>query len=554
MQLAGRSTCLIARWVIGALATFGATEASAQLRIVDYNIAQNYDIANDPGGLDVIFAAIGAEVRNGFAKPIDVLTVQEANLSGTDATALAAILNSVYGVTSYAAAAVPANTISGGNGAPGLVYNSDSVSLISSLAFGDVGSGSTQQPRSSLRYQLRPAGYDAAADFYLYSNHYKSDDGSADQARRNVEAQGVRANADALGEGTHAIYAGDFNIHRSTEAMYQTLLAAGPGQAFDPLNPLNVPSSWSAPSQADAFKAFHTQSPATASAFPGQVLGGMNDRFDFQLMTTEFGDGEGLDYIADSYRAFGNNGTHAVNGAITTGTGGAPEVLTALAQSSDHLPIVVDYQLPAKLGVQVAAIPSSVTIGATISIELLIQNLASAITPLGADELDYTLSVSGDLIAGGVGTIAALAAGDLQQVMLDTTTSGAKNGVITVATNSQGAANSLFSFPVSFLVTAVEFAEADFNEDGFVDGDDLAVWKENFGAGGASKELGDADLDGVVDGSDYIFWQRQFTGGGEIEVAPAAVPEPASISLALAAMFGCRPLAKSRRRRVGRES
>jgi hypothetical protein len=111
-----RSLPLLASLAVSAVACFDAGSASAQLRIVDDNIAQNYDIANDPGGLDVIFAAIGAEVKNGFAQPIDVLAVQEANLSGTDATALAAILNGVYGVTTYAAAPVPANVISRGNG------------------------------------------------------------------------------------------------------------------------------------------------------------------------------------------------------------------------------------------------------------------------------------------------------------------------------------------------------------------------------------------------------------------------------------------------------
>ena len=195
-----------------------ASPAFAQLRIVDYNIAQNYDIAADPNdGLETIFTAIGAEVRNGFAKPIDVLAVQEADTDGTDAVALAAILNGIYGVTTYAAAPVPGNGVSGGNGLPGLIYNSASVSLIGTMAFGDVGSGSTQQPRSSLRYQLRPAGYDATADFYVYNNHYKSDDSSTDQARRNIEAQGVRANSDAIGEGTHAIYVGDFNVYHSGE-------------------------------------------------------------------------------------------------------------------------------------------------------------------------------------------------------------------------------------------------------------------------------------------------------------------------------------------------
>ena len=434
----GRLLNRLAPFVVGVVICLAAAPASAQLRVVDYNIAQNYDIAGDPNnGLQTIFTAIGAEVRNGFAKPIDVLAVQEANTDGTDAVALAASLNGIYGVTTYAAAPVPANGVSGGNGLPGLVYNSASVSLLGTIAFGEVGSGSTQQPRSSLRYQLRPTGYDASADFYVYNNHYKSDDSSTDQARRNLEAQGVRANSDALGEGTHAIYVGDFNVYHSGEPMYQTLLAAGAGQAVDP---------------ASFTKLYHTQSPATTLAFPGQVLGGMDDRFDFQLITGEFQDDEGMSQLAGSYRTFGNNGTHTTNGAITTGTGAAANVLTALAQSSDHLPVVADYQLPAKLGVQVASIPTSVAAGAAVSIDVLINNLASAITALGADELDYTLSVTGDLLGSASGTIAALAAGQTRQFSLNTATPGLKSGVVTVSTSSQGAASALFTLPVSFIV------------------------------------------------------------------------------------------------------
>lgn len=452
-RLAGRLLNFLAPLVACAVVCNTATPASAQLRIVDYNIAQNYDIAGDPNsGLQTIFSAIGAEVRNGFAKPIDVLAVQEANTDGTDAVALAAILNGIYGVTTYAAAPVPANSVSGGNGLPGLVYNSTSVSLVGTIAFGDVGSDSTQQPRSSLRYQLRPTGYGATADFYVYNNHYKSDDSSTDQARRNVEAQGIRANSDALGEGTHAIYVGDFNVYHSGEPMYQTLLAAGPGQAIDP---------------ASFTKLYHTQSPAIESAFTGQVLGGMDDRFDFQLITGEFQDNEGLSQLAGSYRTFGNDGTHTTNGALTTGTGAAPNVLTALAQSSDHLPVVADYQLPAKLGVQIATIPASVAAGASVSIDVLINNLANAITALGADELDYTLSVTGDLLGSAAGTIAALAAGQTRQFSLNTATPGLKSGDVTVSTTSQGAANALFTLPVSFIVGGGEPVRTTIAKDDF---------------------------------------------------------------------------------------
>lgn len=40
---------------------------------------------------------------------------------------------------------------------------------------------------------------------------------------------------------------------------------------------------------------------------------------------------------------FGNNGTHTLNQSITTGTGASPEVLQALTEASDHLPIFATF-------------------------------------------------------------------------------------------------------------------------------------------------------------------------------------------------------------------
>ena len=39
------------------------------------------------------------------------------------------------------------------------------------------------------------------------------------------------------------------------------------------------------------------------------VGSGLDDRFDFQLVTGEFLDGAGLNYINNSYHSFGNNGS-----------------------------------------------------------------------------------------------------------------------------------------------------------------------------------------------------------------------------------------------------
>ena len=87
---------------------------------------------------------------------------------------------------------------------------------------------------------------------------------------------------------------------------------------------------------------------------------------------------------------------------------------------------------------------------------------------------------------------------------------------------------------------------ADFNLDGFVDGNDLAVWQANLGmAGDATTAHGDANGDLNVDGDDLLVWQQQFTGGPPTPAA--AVPEPAGLALLLCAAAA---LPLSRRRRL----
>ncbi len=67
------------------------------------------------------------------------------------------------------------------------------------------------------------------------------------QARRRprmkleaVEANSIRADADALGQGTLIVYAGDFNMRSSSEAAFQKLISPGNGQALDPIGRLGT--------------------------------------------------------------------------------------------------------------------------------------------------------------------------------------------------------------------------------------------------------------------------------------------------------------------------
>jgi len=90
------------------------------------------------------------------------------------------------------------------------------------------------------------------------------------------------------------------------------------------------------------------------------------------------------------------------------------------------------------------------------------------------------------------------------------------------------------------VVDAVGVAapNADFDEDGSVDGDDLARWRANFSTG-ATHMQGNADGDLDVDGRDFLIWQRQL--GGAPPAAPAAaasVPEPGALALFATACCG----------------
>jgi hypothetical protein len=80
---------------------------------------------------------------------------------------------------------------------------------------------------------------------------------------------------------------------------------------------------------------------------------------------------------------------------------------------------------------------------------------------------------------------------------------------------------------------------ADFQEDGDVDGADLDLWADGFGASGSATHMeGDADGDGDSDGKDFLTWQRQCDGNTAVSAAAHDVPEPGGVTLVvLAAML-----------------
>lgn len=88
--------------------------------------------------------------------------------------------------------------------------------------------------------------------------------------------------------------------------------------------------------------------------------------------------------------------------------------------------------------------------------------------------------------------------------------------------------------PVEVVVNDFAFLPlkpGDFNNDGVVDGLDLARWQEDFGQNRDS----DADADGDSDGDDFLTWQRQ--AGANLPAPTESIPEPASLLLVFGALL-----------------
>ncbi len=372
--------------------------AVGDLRFVTYNVHATGDSFDRGSGLPssslgTLLQAIGNESVNGLARPIDLLGLQEVRTQLTTTADVVSQLNAIYGAGVYARGNTNGGSTAGSD-TVGLVYNTQTLDLLGEQAIGVA--TTSGQPRQAMRYKLRPDGGSAATEFYVYVSHFKAGATGDDEDRRDVEAQAIRADANALGSA-NVIYVGDFNIQSSSDASFQTLVGAGNGQAFDPINRLG---NWN---NNNSFKDIFTQAPMNTpqSGFTG---GGLDDRFDFQLISGELTDGVGLEYIANSYHTFGNNGSLNANSNINDpgntalpGLANRTTILNLLTTVSDHLPVVADYRaISSSPSVQFTSTTQSVG-EATTTITVNLQLSAAAQQNVS---LPYT--ISGTATGGGV--------------------------------------------------------------------------------------------------------------------------------------------------------
>jgi hypothetical protein len=290
-------------------------------------------------------------------------------------------------------------------------------------------------PRDVLGVRIKFPGYlSREAEIRLYSVHFKAGNPAItpeDSTTRRLECTDLRTNLNAINPAVvtrHFLVSGDTNFYGTWEGGYVRLTesqADNDGQGFDPLN---LPGTWNNA----AYAVHETQSTCSSGCPAFWSTGGLDDRFDLFLRSTSLQDAEGLDLVPGTYVPFGNDGLHfnaSVNGGGFNNAVGLT-VATALLNSSDHLPVMVTLQAPAKIAGNSQLDFGRVIVGSAPGLTLNVSNPATA----PADELTYTLGAPAGFTAPAGAFQAFTGAGaNAHAISMDTSTPATRAGTLAVA-------------------------------------------------------------------------------------------------------------------------
>ena len=195
-------------------------------------------------------------------------------------------------------------------------------------------------------YRLRPAGIFAdTIDIRIFSCHLKASQGY--ETQRGAEAETLRTYLNSQPAGFF-IVAGDMNLYTNTEAAYVNFTGSRSNNIGRVYDPINRSGSWH---DNASYEDVHTQSTQDGE-------GGMDDRFDFLLLSYYYQNTGGWDYLTGSYTAYGNDGNH-LNQAINVlpNTAVPDSIANALEAASDHCPVYLKLirQLPNPASITVAS-------------------------------------------------------------------------------------------------------------------------------------------------------------------------------------------------------
>lgn len=327
------------------LFTFLSLSALAQdtLRIMQYNLlmfGNNFSSCNQSNNSYVTKTA-NLKTIVGYVKP-DILLVNEINESSLYHDYILTHALNADGINYWARGNPP--NYSNSDIINEIYYNTDKLSLESSVAI-----ETNVRDIDIFKMKFFLDGQPDHAEISCAVAHLKAGsdpDDEDERANETIKLMNYLHNAGAAGNYT---LSGDFNVYSASEQAFQNLLFYSDADVrfYDPINKVGA---WTNNSY---FAGVHTQSTHTS----GDCFstGGLDDRFDFILVSDEIRDGSDyMKYIPGSYKAIGQDGEH-FNSSVTSSpqnTSVPADVLEALYGLSDHLPVVIEMLVGNDLGTE----------------------------------------------------------------------------------------------------------------------------------------------------------------------------------------------------------
>ncbi len=197
------------------------------------------------------------------------------------------------------------------------------------------------------------------ADVFLsvFVAHLKASNTYQDEQKRWEMVSHFTSYLNNMDSESNVIFTGDFNFYDSYESGYQEII--DPNNNIVMVDPINMPGYWSNNS---TYTGIHTQSPITTNGHfhysstggTDGVTGGMDDRFDFIMLSQNMMSSANLTYVPDTYKAYGNNGNCYNSYISNTSCNGtySQELRNLLFNMSDHIPVVLELETPYALNNQ----------------------------------------------------------------------------------------------------------------------------------------------------------------------------------------------------------
>ena len=184
---------------------------------------------------------------------------------------------------------------------------------------------------------------------YCVVGHLKAGTGEENENKRAIMAENTMAYIATHHPNENYLLMGDFNVYSSSEPAFQAFINYK-DTSIRFHDPVNEVGDWH---NNPVYAKVQTQSTHTStSGCPSG--GGLDDRFDFILLSTNVKNGtKGVKYVPNSFHVVGQDGKH-FNEALTD----PPEnksvpanILNALYKNSDHLPVTLKVTVNKPLGV-----------------------------------------------------------------------------------------------------------------------------------------------------------------------------------------------------------